>query len=61
MVEFYVAAGLVDRIIFGSDFPFNHCHDQKSVVQGILALNFPSEIRERIFCRNLEALIGMQP
>lgn len=58
MVAFYVAAGLEDRIVFGTDFPFNHCHDQQSVVEGIAALGFTAEVEGMIFSGNLESLVG---
>lgn len=58
MVAFYVEAGLGDRVVFGSDYPFNHCHDQATVVEGIRALGLPDSVAEGIFHRNLAGLLG---
>ncbi len=59
MVKFYTMAGLVDKLIFGSDFPFNHSHSQKQVVDGLKSLNFEDEELGKIFSLNLKSLAGI--
>jgi len=58
MVSFYMEAGLQDKIIFGSDFPFNHCHSQGEVVKDIKALNLKTEVENLIFSDNFFMLAG---
>lgn len=55
-VSFYVQAGLEDRILFGSDFPFNHSHSQAQVVEGIRNLKLGSAVEQKIFSGNWEKL-----
>lgn len=38
MVRWYCQAGLADKVILGTDFPFNHSHSQKQVVDVIRGL-----------------------
>jgi predicted TIM-barrel fold metal-dependent hydrolase len=57
MVRFYVECGLGNRLVFGSDFPFNHCHDQGQVVSGLRLLGLTPEQQHAIFCRNLGSLL----
>jgi uncharacterized protein len=61
MVSFYVEAGLSERVVFGTDYPFNHCHDQETVVDGIRELRLPAATESAIFSGNLERLIGGVP
>lgn len=57
MVDYYVRAGLSDKIIFGSDYPFNHCHSQKLVKERIQQLHFDKSVEENIFSKNLSQLM----
>lgn len=57
MVNFYLQAGLEKKIIFGSDYPFNHIHGQKPVVSGIKKLKLKKAVEERIFKKNFLDLI----
>lgn len=45
-----------DNILFGTDFPFNHCHDQKTVLEGISALNLSQRVEKKILGENAEEL-----
>lgn len=57
MVEYYADVGLENKVIFGSDFPFNHSHSQKQVVDGIKELQLGDEINKKIFSENFLNLI----
>lgn len=57
MIKHYTQVGLEDKIIFGSDFPFNHSHEQKQVVEGIKLLGLGQEIEDKIFSKNFNRLI----
>lgn len=59
-VDFYVQAGLADRLVFGTDFPFNHCHGQSEVLSGIRALGHPAEVLGRILGNNFETLCAVR-
>lgn len=52
-----IQSGLQDRIIFGSDFPFNHSHSQGQVVKEIKNLRLKPEIEKAIFNDNFFNLI----
>jgi len=57
IVRFYVEAGLSEKIIFGSDFPFNHSHSQRQVLEGLLSQNFDRSMGEAMLSQNLLDLI----
>jgi len=57
LVQFFVMAGLCHKIIFGSDFPFNHSHSQRQVLEGLLAQDFDKSVRDAMFSENLLKLI----
>jgi predicted TIM-barrel fold metal-dependent hydrolase len=57
MVEFVIRSGLEDKVIFGSDFPFNHSHKQGQVLEAIKSLNLGKGIEAKIFCSNIVKLI----
>lgn len=59
MVNCYVDAGLRDKIIFGTDFPFNHNHSQKQVLEGIRELNLSSNIEKAILYENFYSFINL--
>lgn len=58
IVNYYILAGLEDRILFGSDYPFNFCHSQKDVVERLNNLNISKDQIEKIFSINYLKLIG---
>lgn len=60
MVKIYADVGLGKKIIFGSDFPFNHSHEQEQVVQGIKNLKLNRIVEECIFEDNFNALINIE-
>lgn len=47
-----------DNLIFGTDFPFNHCHDQETVIDGIERLDISAETREKIYSRTATELFA---
>jgi predicted TIM-barrel fold metal-dependent hydrolase len=47
----YAADVNSDNIIFGTDFPFNHCHDQKSLIKDLQDLSMPDETKAKILGR----------
>ena len=57
MVRFYVQSGLENRIVMGTDYPFNLCHSQKDVKERIEALDLGAEITEKVFSKNFEKLL----
>lgn len=58
MVEF-AAKVCPGRVMFGSDFPFNHCHDQASIVEGIRALDLSPEEIERVLGKTADEFLGV--
>ncbi len=56
MVQFYVQAGLDRKIVFGSDFPFNHSHSQGQVLEGIRALKLDGRTVKAILGENFLAM-----
>ncbi len=59
MVKFYVEAGLKNRLLFGTDFPFNHCHNQGDLIHSIETMGFEKDVLEDIFYRNFMLLFGL--
>ena len=57
LVKYCVEAGLEKKIIFGSDFPFNHSHSQSQVLDGIRKLGFGEKAESLILERNFLNLI----
>jgi predicted TIM-barrel fold metal-dependent hydrolase len=57
MVRMYVDVGLGKKLIFGSDYPFNHSHSQAQVLSGIRALGLAPDIERAILSENIEALV----
>lgn len=57
LVEFNIKAGLGSKIIFGSDFPFNHSHNQGQVLRSIKSLKLGASLEKMIFCKNFLSLI----
>ena len=47
MVEFAAQVNPA-TIVFGSDFPFNHCHSQREPLQALFALRLSEETKTRI-------------
>ena len=59
MVKFYVEAGLQDRLLFGTDFPFNHCHNQYDQICSIQQAGFGENVTGNIFSNNFNLLFGV--
>lgn len=55
-VDFYVQAGLEHKIIFGSDFPFNHSHSQSQVLSGLRGLSLGAGVNQQILSENFYKL-----
>jgi len=45
-----------EKIIFGTDFPFNHCHNQSNQIEYINT-HFSSELKEKIFKDNYQNFV----
>jgi len=60
MVRYHVQAGLGDRLLFGSDFPFNHSHSQEQVVAGLKTLGLSKDVLDGILGNNFSRLAGIQ-
>ena len=58
MIKFYLDCGLKNKIIFGTDFPFNHSHKQTQVVEGIKALNLAVAVETAIFSNNFKVILS---
>jgi predicted TIM-barrel fold metal-dependent hydrolase len=58
MIQWHLEAGLKNRIIFGSDYPFNHSHSQLQVINGIRKLKLTAECEKAIFETNFFKLVG---
>ncbi|MBM9538352.1 amidohydrolase family protein [Desulfobulbus alkaliphilus] len=56
MVCWYCQAGLADKVVLGTDFPFNHSHSQKQVVDGIRGLGLAPAQHMAIFAANFSRL-----
>lgn len=41
-----------DNIVFGTDFPFNHCHDQATQIKKLDEFGLSDEVQEKILYRN---------
>lgn len=57
MIKYYLDCGLENKIIFGSDFPFNHSHKQVQVVEGIKALSLSVNTEAAIFSNNFKEIL----
>lgn len=42
-VDFYLQVGLGQKVVFGSDFPFNHSHSQQQVLEGLRTRGYDDE------------------
>jgi predicted TIM-barrel fold metal-dependent hydrolase len=58
MIRFYLDCGLEKKVVFGTDFPFNHSHKQSQVVEGIKELNLGATIETAIFSTNFKELLA---
>lgn len=57
MVEF--AARVNDKnLLFGSDFPFNHCHDQTTPLKVLQNLSLTDDMKKMILYENARRLFG---
>lgn len=41
-----------DNLIFGTDFPFNHCHNQSFQIQELNRLDISKDVQEKILYKN---------
>ena len=48
------------NIVFGSDFPFNHCHDQETVLRELRGLTLPPEVERMILRDTAARLLGFE-
>lgn len=58
MIQWHFDVGLKNKIIYGSDFPFNHCHSQFQVINGIRKLKLDAVCEKAIFETNFIKLAG---
>ena len=58
MVEFAAQVN-PDNLVFGTDFPFNHCFDQKTPLDEMFGLALPEAARRRILGGTAAALLGL--
>ena len=57
MVEF--AAGVNgNNLLFGTDFPFNHCHDQTTPLKALHNLSLTDDMKQMILYKNAHRLFG---
>lgn len=59
MVKFYVESGLENKILFGSDFPFNHSHSQKQLIDEIAKFEIGETDKTKIFSDNFKSLFNI--
>ena len=45
----YAADVNSDKVIFGTDFPFNHCHDQRRPIEDLRSLHLSQSAESKIF------------
>lgn len=55
-VDFYLQVGLGQKVVFGSDFPFNHSHSQRQVLEGLRARGYDNETLANLCAKNFQAL-----
>ncbi|MFA6316413.1 MAG: amidohydrolase family protein [Elusimicrobiota bacterium] len=58
MVSWYADAGLTNRLLFGTDYPFNGCHSQAKVVERLRKLRLGRTAEAGVFGGNLLKLLG---
>ncbi len=47
-----------DNLIFGTDFPFNHCHNQHFQIEELSRLGLSKDVQEKILFKNAQKLFG---
>jgi predicted TIM-barrel fold metal-dependent hydrolase len=55
MVEFAAAVN-PDNLVFGTDFPFNHCFDQITPLKEMATLNIADHIKEKILSNTARSI-----
>ena len=45
-----------DNLIFGSDFPLNHCHDQETPLKYLQTVDMESEVKHKILWKTAQKL-----
>lgn len=57
MLSLYVQSGQEDRVVFGTDYPFNLCHSQVDLVTRIKELDLTKQQRAKVFSQNYMKLL----
>lgn len=60
MIRWAVEAVGIDRVAFGTDFPFNPSHDQRTMKQELLAMGFSAEELDRLAGANVLDFFGVE-
>lgn len=47
-----------DKILYGTDFPFNHCHDQKTQIDKLNQFDLSDEKKNKILFKNAERIFN---
>lgn len=47
-----------EKIIFGTDFPFNHCHNQSSQIEDIKKMDISQDLKDMILYKNAERIFN---
>ena len=59
MIRWYCQIGLTTKLVLGSDFPFNHSHSQKQMVDGLQDLELGHDVLQNILEKNFLRLAGL--
>jgi predicted TIM-barrel fold metal-dependent hydrolase len=54
----YASEMVEDKIVFGTDFPFNHCHSQEFQIQKLSEMQLSDEVVEKILFKNAMRLFN---
>lgn len=57
MVPVYMRLGLGSHVVFGSDYPFNHCHSQKVVLEDLRKEVTEPDNQKRVIGENFRAFL----
>ena len=49
-----------NNLLFGTDFPFNHCFDQETPLEEMLAMGLPEDVKEKILGRTALSLFSFE-
>lgn len=56
-IKFYCDIGLHDKVIFGTDFPFNHSHSQEQLLNDLLLMGIDQNKIKNILSVNFEKML----